>query len=240
MARVLVEPDALLGDRVILGGEAYRHLVKVLRMAVGERVVLFDGGGAEADATVLRVSRREVELGVAARRRAAARASAPVTLLQGLPRHDRMDWVVEKATELGVARIVPVRTARTTPGLLGRPDRWRRIASEASRQCGRADVPMVAAVTELSAAVALPAQPDERRLVPWEEASTPPLRAAMRAPAAAITVLIGPEGGLTPAEVEEARQYGFEAVTLGRLILRTETAAIATLAIVQAALGALD
>lgn len=254
MARVLVEPDALLRDQVILGGDAYRHLVKVLRVAAGEHVVLFDGDGAEADARVLRVGSRDVEVTVTARRRAAARTSAPVTLLQGLPRHDRMDWVVEKATELGVARIVPVRTARTTAGLLGRPDRWRRIASEAARQCGRIDVPEVAPVTELANAVAVPAGPGERRLVPWEDAgaAAPPLRSAIgmpaagpggatwQAPAAPVTLLIGPEGGLTAAEVEEAKRHGFEAVTLGRLILRTETAAIATLAIVQAALGALD
>ena len=144
MPRVLVEPNELLRDHVVLDGAAHRHLVKVLRVAAGERVVLFDGEGAEADATVLRAGPRDIELQVGARRRVAAPSSrTPVTLLQGMARHDRMDWVVEKATELGVARIIPVRTTRTTSGLLGRLDRWQRIAGEASRQCGRAEVPKV-------------------------------------------------------------------------------------------------
>jgi 16S rRNA (uracil1498-N3)-methyltransferase len=239
MPRLFVPTDELGGSEVALTGEAHRYLARVLRLGAGARVDLFDGRGLEVAATVVASGAREVRLGLGARRSVALPVTPPVTLLQGLPRGERMDLVIQKAVELGAARVVPVRAARSATGQQGRPERWEKIAREAARQCGRADALDVASVLSLADAIAsLPA--GTTRLVPWEDApDAPGLAACVPATAEGIAVLIGPEGGLTPDEVAAATASDFRIVTLGPRILRTETAAIAALAVIQAAVGGL-
>ena len=241
MPRIYVPTDELDGSEVALGGEAHRYLARVLRLGAGARVDLFDGRGLEVGATVVASGTREVRLALGARRRVARPAAPPVTLLQGLPRPERMDLVVQKAVELGAAQVIPVRAARSATGQQGRPERWARIAREAARQCGRADSLDVAPVQPLATAIAGLAE-GTIRLVPWEDAPDAPalarcLPAGTGPPG--VAVLIGPEGGLTGDEVALATGAGFRIVTLGPRILRTETAAIAALAVVQGAVGGL-
>jgi 16S rRNA (uracil1498-N3)-methyltransferase len=175
-------------------------------------------------------------------RRSAQPPEVKITLLQAVSKGERMDLVVQKATELGVTRIVPVLSARSVPrpGAEGRHKRWRTIAQEAARQCGRADLPAVEVPCPLAQALGEAAAGPGTRLVLWEASSGAPLRRALDGSERAVTLLVGPEGGLAADEVEAAVAAGFRPVGLGPRILRTETAALVAVALVQAALGGLD
>jgi 16S rRNA (uracil1498-N3)-methyltransferase len=249
--RLFVTAARLGGAHVTLTGDEHRHLARVLRARQGDAVTLFDGAGAEVDATIVRVGPRDAELALGARRAVASSAAAvAITLLVAVPRGERMDLVVQKTTELGVARVVPVVSARS----VARPEaaraaRWDKIAREAARQCGRADVPRVDAPVALAAALVEPDLP-ATRLALWEGERGRSLRAALAAGAfgaeapgrqnPAVALLVGPEGGFSDDEVAAARAAGFVAVGLGPRILRVETAAIVGVALVQSAAGGLD
>lgn len=241
MPRIWVSSAELEGPSVTLEvqGEAHRYLSRVLRVQSGDAVDLFDGRGLEVGATVTRVGPRDLTLALGERRHMPMPDAPPVTLLQGLPRAERMDLIVQKAAELGAARVVPVRTARSAAGQQARLERWERIAREAARQCGRAELLALAPLLSLAEAIeGLP--PGGTRVVPWEEApGAPGLHALVPAHPTSVAVLIGPEGGLTREEVALATSAGFEIATLGPRILRTETAAIAALAAIQSQVGGL-
>jgi 16S rRNA (uracil1498-N3)-methyltransferase len=237
--RLFVPPERLGGGRVTLTGDDHRYLGRVLRARPGLEVTLFDGAGGEVPARVVRVGREATELALGARKEApAAPPATPIILLTAVPRGARMDLLVQKTCELGVARIVPVVTERSVvrpePGG-GRGDRWETIAREAARQCGRADLPIVDAPMTLAAALLAPELPS-RRLVLWERLSGRPLRAALGAPEPT-ALLIGPEGGFGPGEIAAAEAAGFVPVALGPRILRVETAAIVAVALVAEAYG---
>ena len=241
-ARLHVDPARLAIDPVVVSDEDHRHLVRVLRLGVGDEITLFDGLGAEADAVIARLGPRAVELRVTARRLKEAPSRPVLTLIQALARGEKLDFVVQKATELGVDRIIPVTTQRAVPRLdtlraTSRRVRWQKIAREASRQSGRADVPEVEPVTSL--AVAVDASPrDALKLILWEESRQVRLRELIPLePPPGIVIAIGPEGGFTVEEVAHAREAGFQAVGFGPRILRTETASLAALAVLGYALG---
>jgi 16S rRNA (uracil1498-N3)-methyltransferase len=189
---------------------------------------------------VLSLGARSLELALGARRAVAA-APVAITLWQAVPRGERMDLIVQKATELGVTAIVPVLAGRSVarpPAT--RAHRWQTIAQEAARQSGRADVPAVAAPRSLAEALAEPAPAGEARFVLWEAERARPLRRALEGCPAHVALLVGPEGGFSRHEVDLAHARGFLAVGLGPRILRVETAAIVAVALVQAAAGGLD
>lgn len=242
MARLFVEPALLGNDRVRLADEDARYLTRVLRLGPGHRVTLFDGQGREADAEIERADRHGVELRVDERRRVERAAGPSLTLMVGLARGEKLDLVVQKATELGAHRVVPVATARAVLELderraESRQARWLKIAREAARQSGRADVPEIAAPTSFAQAMAT--VDAALKLLFWEEARANGLRERLGAmtPPASVAIVVGPEGGLTAAEVELARAAGFLVVGLGPRTLRAETAALAALTIVNYALG---
>jgi len=246
--RLFVPAEKWIGALAVVEGEPHRHLARVLRARPGDKVTLFDGRGGEADAEVLAIERDQTTLSLGARRQVAAPAGPRVVLLQSLARGEKMDFIVQKTTELGVHEIVPIAAGRSVARLPGaeatpRRARWEKIAQEAARQCGRADVPAIAAPRSLADAVASSDgnQPDHLRLALWEGSRGRPLRAALadRAPNA-VTLLVGPEGGFAEEEIAAAAQSGFEIVGLGPRILRVETAAVVAVALVQFATGALD
>jgi 16S rRNA (uracil1498-N3)-methyltransferase len=250
MARLFVEHGRLADDLLVLGDEDHRYLTRVLRLGVGDRLVLFDGIGVEADAQIVRIGPRALELKIEGRRLAPAAKRPDVTLIQAIPKGDKLDFVVQKATELGVARILPVTTLRSVPRFgdaearrtMSRRARWQKIAREAARQSGRPEVPEIEPVTALSTALAA-APKDALKLLLWEGEREHTLRDVIGAsgktsdPIGRIVIGVGPEGGFAPEEAEAARAAGFHTVGLGPRILRTETAALVTLAILGYALG---
>jgi 16S rRNA (uracil1498-N3)-methyltransferase len=241
MRLIRVHADAVLaeGARVTLRGPAAAHVTRVLRLGAGDAVTLFNGDGMDYPARIAALGHGTVDAEVTGR--AAARAESPlaVTLVQGIARAERMDLVVQKATELGVAAIAPVATARSVVKLdADSRDRkaahWRGIAVAACEQCGRARVPDVLEPVTLAARLAKPARAGLRLLLsPGADAS---LAAAARG-ATSVELLVGPEGGLEDSERQSALAAGYRACRLGPRVLRSETAAIAALAVLQAIAG---
>jgi len=245
--RLFVPPDRMRANPITVTGAEHHHLARVLRARPGDAITLFDGAGGELEARVVRVGRAETELapgpgGAGALPHAspnAAPAGAPLVLLTAVPRGGRMDFLVQKCSELGVSRIVPIIAARSVARPEpGRRARWEKIAREAARQCGRADVPVVEAPATLAAALAAADLPD-RRLVLSPSPAGRSLRALLPDPAPT-ALLVGPEGGLAAAESEAAEAAGFVPVSLGSRILRVETAAIVAVALAEEAFGALS
>ena len=231
------------GDALSLPAGAARH-IQVLRLQPGDGITLFNGDalpGGEFEATVTRMGRSEVEVKVGLHHPIERESARVIHLAVGMPANDRMDWLVEKATELGVASIQPLITERSVLRLSGeRADKkqahWQSIAVAACEQCGRNRVPVVHPVTSLASWLKTPPQ-GPTYLLSLRSGSVPLLdaaRAAMREAVsdAAITFLSGPEGGLSDAEELAAIASGFACVSLGPRVLRAETAALAALTLI--------
>ena len=232
--------EAAPGARVTLPEHAAHHAREVLRLRSGAEVRVFDGRGAEYLATLETVTRRAVEAKLGGPAPARPESSLHLRLALSPLKGDRMELVIQKATELGVAEIHPVITARTDavarPALKGsRQDRWDKVASGAAEQSGRAVVPLVAPTTTLERF--LEGERDGLRVLLLETPGLPPLaRVAAGTPTLA-TLLLGPAGGWESAEAERIEKAGFVAGSLGPRVLRAETAAVAAVAIAQALWG---
>ena len=225
------------GAEISLPDRAARH-VAVLRLRAGDAVTVFNGAGGEFRCTLSRVSRDGATVRVASRRDVERESSLEVTLAQGLSGGDRMDFAVQKATELGVRAIVPMASERSVVRLTGeRADRrlshWRAIAAAACEQCGRNRLPEIRAVSTLGELLSA-ADKDAVRLM---LSPTGAARLRELAPAKKYVLLAGPEGGLTEEEEQRAARSGFLAVRLGTRVLRTETAPLAAIASLQALWG---
>jgi 16S rRNA (uracil1498-N3)-methyltransferase len=216
------------GEPVAIPREQVRHL-HALRLVAGDRLRVFDDDGREHEIVLDRVTSREASGRVVASWEASRESALELVLLPALMKNDKMDWVVEKATELGVARIAPVVT-RFTVARGDHVERWRRIALAAAKQCGRTRLPVVEAPRPLADAVG-DAWPG-LRLMAWEDEDAVRLTDLPSA-ASAVCVLVGPEGGFDAAEVATARAAGFRTVTLGRRVLRAETASVTVVALCQ-------
>lgn len=237
---------AIQGGRARLDGEEAGHLCRVLRLGPGDEVIACDGAGQDYLARVLQADPKQALLDLIAPIDNAAEPRVRVTLYQGLPKAGKLETVIQKATELGAARVVPIQAARSVvkvqPDRQGdRVARYQRVAFEACKQCGRARTPEVTAPMSFAQAEGRLREHD-LLLLPWEQAREGSLYAALAAAREAGTVgdvglVIGPEGGLAPEEVVRLEQLGAKTVTLGARILRTETAAVAALACVMFALG---
>ena len=198
---------------------------------------VFDGKGRTFAARVLSIGTDELELKLAPARIAAQ--APPIVLIQGLPKGEKLDWIVQKGTELGVAGIAPVAMRHCVvklrpPRAQHRHQRWQKIAEEAARQCGRADVPRILPYQPLSDAIRQ-LSPGTRLLVLDEREPIVRLAqglASLGDAAVPLALVVGPEGGVDPSEVRELLEAGAVFVSLGRRILRTETAALAALAVV--------
>jgi 16S rRNA (uracil1498-N3)-methyltransferase len=239
LIRVFVEAALAPGARVTLDGAAAAHVSRVLRLCAGDDLTLFNGDGHDYLAKIAALGRGTVEAAIAGRTAARAESPLAVTLVQGLARAERMDLVVQKATELGVAAIRPVATVRSVVKLdIGTRERkrahWKAIAAAACEQCGRARLPAIAEARPLADVLAERDATGARLLL----APDAPLSLAAAARGeAAIQILVGPEGGLEDAERRAAIEAGFRACRLGPRVLRSETAAIAALAVLQSVAG---
>ena len=236
-ARFYADVALMAGTQIRLPEQTARH-VQVLRLQPGERVTLFNGHGdveGEFDATVERMGRSDVDVAVGAWTATAREAARAVHLAVAMPANDRMDWLVEKATELGAASIQPLMSERSVLRL--KADRaekkvahWRGIATAACEQCGRNRLPLVHEVRALAdwlSSSPAPADAGTRLLLSLRGGARP-LGQALPG-AGAMTFLSGPEGGFSPAEEAAAIACGFRPVTLGPRVLRAETAPLACL-----------
>jgi len=237
MPRFFVDQPLLCaGAALVLSDGAARH-VQVLRLQPDTAITLFDGSGGEWDATIESIGRREVGVRLGAHRAVDRELALRVTLALGMPANERMDAVIEKATELGVARIQPLVCERSVLRLSDERARkkvahWQAVALAACEQCGRTRLPMIAPVETLAAWLRGPMTPTlPATEVHWllSPGDATPL-AGLALPAAAVVCLSGPEGGLSPLEEDAARAAGFAAISLGPRVLRADTAPLAVLA----------
>lgn len=237
MVRLFVPiPDPAPAE-VALTGDRRHYVLHVLRLGEGDALEVFDGKGRSFASRVTGVDPQTVRVELGPARQAPARRA--VSVLQGLPKGDKLEWVLQKGTELGAAAFLPVDTVRSVVKLeprraQERTARWTKIVEEAARQCRRDDVPRVETPLPLAEA-ARGLAPGTVVLVLDEEESAVPLGEAFRAAGAGtpVALVVGPEGGLAREEVEALKALGARAVTLGARILRTETAALAALAVMM-------
>lgn len=248
MHRFFIPPGWIRGDQVLLGGEVAHQLRQVLRLRPGARIVVLDNRGTEYEIALVSVENKAARGDIVARRLATGEPLAQVTLYQALLKKDNFEWVLQKGTEIGVSRFVPVVTARTVAGggagvSAARQERWARIVREAAEQARRGALPGVGAPLSFGDALDDSAAAD-LSLIAWEEERATSLRAAV-APlrtthAPQVAVFVGPEGGFTADEVSQATARGVVPVTLGARTLRAETAATVAALLVLYELGALD
>ncbi|MEO8165618.1 MAG: 16S rRNA (uracil(1498)-N(3))-methyltransferase [Betaproteobacteria bacterium] len=230
------------GSEVRLNADAAHHAIRVLRLAVGEPVVLFDGYGGEFEAHITRIDRGQMSVKTGAHRDIERESRLQLVLIQGLSSGDRMDITLQKAVELGVVTMQPVATERSVMKLKDeraqrRREHWQNLVISACEQCGRNRVPEVLPVldfTDWLVQLSVAAPDNETRLL-LSPAADLQLKALQ--PPTRMLLLIGPEGGLSPVEMQLAQSRGFRPVRLGPRVLRTETAALAALSAIQALWG---
>lgn len=223
-----------------LDGERAHYVGRVLRLKVGAKVVVFDGHGGEYAATVRRISKNGLELAVGEHDPREAEPPLKIHLVQAVSRGDRMDVAIQKTTELGVTRITPVLSERSVVRLSAdraarRLEHWISIARNACEQCGRNRLPRIDPPCTLAEWLGQNADGDDNGIVLHPEGGTP--LTELGAADAVLTLLIGPEGGFSDGELELATGAGYRPAAMGPRTLRTETAAIAAIAILQSHFG---
>ena len=238
MPRFYVDPSNIFGDRMVLGGGEYNHLKNVLRKQVGDTLLICDGEGHEFDCRIAAFENGQVIFDILETRDGNTELGISVTLYQGLPKKDKLEWIIEKAVELGANRVVPVSCARSIakwddPAREEKKvKRFQAIAEAASKQCGRGVIPEVGGVVSFAEAMKEAKAGSDVILFPYENAegmkATEEVIGSIKK-GDKVSVFIGPEGGFAPEEVTLAEQSGAKIISLGRRILRTETAAMAVL-----------
>ena len=227
-------------DEVVIDGEEFRHAINVLRIKEGETVILCDNTGFEYISTVVKINKKDFIARVVEKRQSQTEAITSVTLIAGYLKGDKTELVVQKAVELGAYEIIPVATKRAVVKLDDKKaskkvERWNSIAEGGAKQSGRSFVPEVTSVMSFKEALKYAGTLDVV-LIPYElaegMAETKQVISAIE-PGQSVGIFIGPEGGFETAEVEQAMEAGAKAITLGKRILRTETAGLTTLSILM-------
>lgn len=235
--RIYLSSTLVIDTTVVLDKAASHHLIRVLRMKAGAAITLFNNSGHEYECTLLDQSQSAASVRVHSCQSCHTESKLQIHLLQGISRGDRMDLSIQKATELGVTNITPVMCERTNISLSTerwqkKLEHWQQIIISACEQSGRCQLAELNDICQLDDATRNSAA--DTRLVLDPEAST---SLGMIKASSTISLLVGPEGGLTEHEIETAKQNGFSGVTLGPRVLRTETAGIASIAALQALWG---
>jgi len=238
MPRFFVAPEQINKNQVYISGPDVNHINRVLRLGPGDGLLILDGRGGVYEAVIEKACRGQVICTIKKEAPAGNGIPVRVTLVQGLPKGDKMDLIIQKGTEIGISRVIPLMCRRSVVKLAGdkplrRLERWRRIALEAAKQCRRVDVPEVQEPAGWNRV--LPEMPPEAAaFMPWEGEKVQTLKAILRCGVAReqVYVFVGPEGGFTPDEVGTAVAHGIRPVTLGPRILRTETAGLAVLSMI--------
>lgn len=238
MYQFFVEPSQIMGKRIVIQGSDVNHIKNVLRMRVGEEIAVSNGvDGREYRCGIEGFTADEVICSLRFIKEDGVELPSKIYLFQGLPKADKMELIVQKAVELGAYEIIPVAAKRCVVKLdekkaAGKRSRWQGIAEAAAKQSKRGIIPQIREVMNMKQAIAFAQQMDVR-LIPYELAEdmghTRELIGAVR-PGQSVAIFIGPEGGFEETEIQEALQAGIEPITLGRRILRTETAGMTVLA----------
>ncbi len=224
MARFFITPADIAGDAVHITGEDAKHIARVLRMREGDTFTACDGSLGEYLCEITKMDKLSVQAKILEKKESEAEPAVSVTLYQGVPKGAKLDYIVQKCVEIGVCRIVPVRSARTVREGEVKKERLSRIAMEAAKQSGRGIIPIVEEAVPFSDALERASEAD-LAIFPYECERETTLKAALAGKKpVTVSVMIGPEGGFEPEEVEAARKKGFLIVSLGKRILRTETA----------------
>jgi len=239
MSRFFVPKEFIKGNSIYITGVEAHHILDVMRLKVSDEVVVFDGTGTEYAGIVKAADRRSLEVLIKSRRVSSAGRTPSITLVQAITKKDKMDYIAEKATELGVSRIVPVTTERTIPEWsdakkAGIVERWRKIAQEAAKQCGRSDIPEISPITEFRDAIDPTAAVGELKLIAVLSDKAIKLKDVLKNNNCKnIVIAIGPEGDFTQGEAEDALKAGFKIVNLGPLTLKSDTAGLAALSMIN-------
>jgi 16S rRNA (uracil1498-N3)-methyltransferase len=239
MARFFLPREKIDGNRGIIDGQELEHLRKVLRLTPGDAVFVFDDSGRQYDAIIDALSAERGELKLLRSYEAERESSLQLTLAVALTKGEKLDLVVERATELGAQKIIPFVSSYAVPKLdaqkiTRRTARWQKIALSAAKQCGRTLLPEILPLWDYQKLISQP-WPETLKLIFWEKERHQSLQ-HMRdkyGDTGSVLLVIGPEGGFTVAEAEAAKLKGFESVQIGRRILRAETAALTALALTQ-------
>lgn len=238
MARFPISNKNISNIEAIITGSDYKHIVKVLRLKPGDKVLLFDETSFEHVGKIVEINKTDIRVEILTSSKVNVESDTRITLLQGIPKGSKMDFIIEKATELGVTSIVPVVTERSQVRETNKALRWQRIAMEASKQCGRVAAPKIHEVIGFDDC-GIYCNGSDLRLICYEHCksklsdyikntSRPPIN---------VIIFIGPEGGFSESEINLAAEWGFSAVGLGPRILRTETASVVAVALIQHILG---
>lgn len=235
MSKFFVEKNQITDTSIEIIGADVNHIVKVLRAKVGDELLICDGEGQNYDAVIESASKDSVLCNIIRSYPCETEPDVKVTLYQGLPKQGKMEWIIEKCTEIGVHTIVPVQMSRSVVKLTKEQaqkklERWQKTAEGAAKQCGRGQIPniqMPISIADLSKAV-LP----DFLLLPYEDEQVNDVKTAlMNSKTTSAGIFIGPEGGFAPVEVEQLKALGAKTVTLGPRILRTETAGLVAISL---------
>ena len=244
MSKFFVPKENISEDKIIIEGGDVLHISKVLRMSEGDELTLCDGRGMDYIATISEIDVKRIVCEIREKKKSDTEAEIEVTLVQGLPKASKMDYIIQKTTELGIRRIIPCALSRCVVKLENRKaeekkvERWRKISEEAAKQSGRGVIPEVTMPVNLDEAI------KELRdydivFVPYEceeENNIKSVLTSVEKPKK-VGFIIGPEGGFDIAEIEKIRSAGIKTVTLGKRILRTETAGEAVLSMIMYEIG---
>jgi 16S rRNA (uracil1498-N3)-methyltransferase len=244
MSKFFVEPENIQGDNIFIYGEDVNHITKVLRLGPNNIIIVCDGNGKDYKVSIQEINKKEIKTKVLESSYSLSESPIRVALYQGIPKAGKMEYIIQKTTELGIDRIVPVTTRRTVVKIEDKKSeqkkvqRWQKVAYEAAKQSNRGRVPHVAYPISYEEALKQLSLMDIN-LMPYEKEKTNHLKNVLKADmkAQSIGILIGPEGGFSDEEVQMSKDENLNIVTLGPRILRTETAGAAVLAILMYELG---
>lgn len=238
-----IEESEIEDDLIVIGASDAHYLVNVLRIEAGEKIIVFDGKGTEYLVEIKKISKDQVEALITQTNFIGSDTQVNVSLIQSLAKGDKMDYIIQKCTEIGISKVIPVITERTIVKLdekkkKARKQRWQKIAVEAAKQSKRTIVPEI---TEILTLAELKKQipENEELLILWEDEHNTKIKEYLRQQKDTrnISILIGPEGGLSEKEVKELQEWGGKTASLGSKVLRTETAGLVALTIVLYELG---
>jgi 16S rRNA (uracil1498-N3)-methyltransferase len=238
MSRFFVPKEAVRGKNIFVKGDEAHHIINVMRLKADDKVVTFDGTGNEYVGFIKEIKRKDLVIEIIETKTPLNKESSKIILLQAIPKKDKMDYVVEKSTELGVRAIVPFVARRSIPDWDGpkkaaNVDRWRKIAREAAKQCGRSDIPDVGEIKNFSDIFKGSDLYDLGMIAALID-NTVPVKCALKDfKGGNIALAIGPEGDFTPDEVRQAVDVHFKPISLGPRVLKSDTAGLAALAMIN-------